>query len=401
MTERGGGVTNLLKKTAFRTIDIEQFLNRGTPSWAWFDPELGYVPDSLVICDGGDGSFSTYTYEPAGNRKVIAYAGARCRINTYGDSFAQCQQVSDGETWQERLAAHIGEPVRNFGVGGYGVYQAWRRARRIESSTSGTEYVILSIYDDDHVRNLDACRWIRTFADAPEPPPDRPIMLHGIPWCHVRFDLETGRWVELPSLTPTPESLRRLCDPDCFVDTFKHDFIVRLFALQMGYELENVQDLETMAEALGVKVDLRNPASRRSEAWRLRIEYGLRSSEYVLEQLLAWFKQQSKKLLVVLCYGEGRIMDAIEGKERFDQRFVEFLQMRGVPYVDLLSAHVADYRAYRVSPREYVDRFFINAAGAAVFGHYNPRGNLFYAFEIKDAVVRWLFPRPPAYSRQA
>jgi hypothetical protein len=50
------------------------------------------------------------------------YADKKCRINTYGDSFTQCHQVSDGETWQEYLAAHLGEPVRNFGMGGYGAY---------------------------------------------------------------------------------------------------------------------------------------------------------------------------------------------------------------------------------------------------------------------------------------
>ena len=27
----------------------------------------------------------------------------------------------DGKTWQEYLAAHLGEPLRNFGVGGFGV----------------------------------------------------------------------------------------------------------------------------------------------------------------------------------------------------------------------------------------------------------------------------------------
>jgi len=72
----------------------------------------------------------------------------------YGDSFTQCHQVSDGETWQEILAAHFGEPIRNFGVGGYGVYQAYRRMRRIEATTDSALYVILNIFSADHVRNL-------------------------------------------------------------------------------------------------------------------------------------------------------------------------------------------------------------------------------------------------------
>ena len=68
---------------------------------------------------------------------MINYRGSsRCRINTYGDSFTQGSQVSDGETWQEILAAHMGEPVRNWGIGGHGVYQAYRRD---ESRVEGRE----------------------------------------------------------------------------------------------------------------------------------------------------------------------------------------------------------------------------------------------------------------------
>ncbi len=55
------------------------------------------------------------------------YKEKSCRINTYGNSFTQCHEVSDHETWQEILAAHLQEPVRNFGIGGWSVYQAYLR----------------------------------------------------------------------------------------------------------------------------------------------------------------------------------------------------------------------------------------------------------------------------------
>ena len=311
--------------------------------------------------------------------------------------FGQCQQVSDGETWQEYLAAHLGEPLRNFGSGGYGVYQCYRRARRVEATRLGADYAILSIYDDDHVRNLDASRWIRTFAGASEAPADRPVMLHGIPWAHVRLNMQTGRFEERPSLCPTPDALRRLCDPQAFYATFKDDLIVHLFTIQNGGQAGRLADLEALAERLGVKVDLRNPAVRRKEARRLRIEYGLRSTEYVLDQWLEWFRAQKKKLLVLLCYGEGRILEAVAGQPRFDQRFLDYLTRQGVPFVDMLTRHAQDYRAFKIEPQAYIDRFYINAAGAAVFGHYNPAANHFYAFGIKDTVVQWLHPKPPAY----
>ena len=70
---------------------------------------------------------------------AFLYVGRPCRINTYGDSFTQCHQVSDGETWQEYLAAHLGEPIRNFGMGGYGAYQAYRRMVREERTDHGAK----------------------------------------------------------------------------------------------------------------------------------------------------------------------------------------------------------------------------------------------------------------------
>jgi hypothetical protein len=48
--------------------------------------------------------------------------------------FHACHQVSDNETWQEYLAGHLGEPIRNFGMGGFGVYQAYRRMIREEQT---------------------------------------------------------------------------------------------------------------------------------------------------------------------------------------------------------------------------------------------------------------------------
>jgi hypothetical protein len=94
-----------LRKSAVPRDVIAGFL-RG-PSWARFDPELGYVLGNFLPTDGIDGSATISTIRPDGARTSFMYAGRPCRINTYGDSFTQCHQVSDGETWQEYLAAHL------------------------------------------------------------------------------------------------------------------------------------------------------------------------------------------------------------------------------------------------------------------------------------------------------
>ena len=53
--------------------------------------------------------------------------------------------------------------------------------------------------------------------------------------------------------------------------------------------------------------------------------------------------------------------------------------------------HIRDFEGFSLSPEDYVNRYYI--------GHYNPLGNHFFAFAIKDAIVEWLNPKPPAYRR--
>ena len=135
------------KRVVLKRETLDWFLDPVKPNWAKFDPELGYVLRDCKQKDGMDGAWTVYRYNKKyGHRKLINYPDHPCRVNTYGDSFTQCHQVSDGETWQEYLAAHLGEPIRNFGVGGYGVYQAYRRMLRMEKTEVGTPYVLSLIH---------------------------------------------------------------------------------------------------------------------------------------------------------------------------------------------------------------------------------------------------------------
>ena len=135
---------------------------------------------------------------------------APARIRTFGDSFTHCDQVNDGETWQETLGAHIGEPIRNFGVSGHSVYQAYRRMKREEARVPA-EFIIFNIYDDDHFRSLVGWQSIK-FGKTP---------IHiwpSIPYVEVKR--EVGGIVERDNPCPTSESLYRLCDPDWVHERF-------------------------------------------------------------------------------------------------------------------------------------------------------------------------------------
>ena len=389
----------LLYTAAYHPAEIDRVLDPDTPCFVAFDPELGYELKDYAFHDGMDGILSAYTYEPhGGHRKVINYADQPCRINTYGDSFTQCAQVSDGESWQEVLAAHLREPLRNFGVGGYGVFQAYRRALRVEATDLAAEYIILNIWDDDHKRNLDAARWTRVAwmcRDLPRGGKDT-YPVHGFPWAHVRYDLEQGGFVELPGLCRKAEDLRGLVGRENYYEAFKDDTVAHLYALTQGGDAP-VHELEKLAEALGVKADLRDPGTRMAAADRLHVTYGLRSTMYILDRLSVWAEEQGRKLMVLLSYDVPSVVNFLEKSERWDEEMLAYLEERGLVYVDCLQKAAAEYADYRISVEDFIARHYVGRAGAQVFGHYKAHGNFWFAFAIKDQLVDWLEPKPPAY----
>ena len=68
---------------------------------------------------------------------------------------------------------------------------------------------------------------------------------------------------------------------------------------------------------------------------------------------------------------------------------MDYLQDLGVPYIDLLEAHKADFAKFSVGLEDYLSSYFI--------GHYNPLGNFFTAFATKDKLADMLEPRPISY----
>ena len=151
--------------------------------------------------DGLDGSRTYHTYERTGARTRVNFPNEQARIRTYGNSYTHCDQVNDGETWQEALAAHLGEPIKNHGVGGYSVYQAYLRMKKVERNHPAA-YIILNVFDDDHFRNLDGFRSFRVRDPLEGTNP------------HVRVRVEKNQVEERPNVCARPEDVYKLTDVD-------------------------------------------------------------------------------------------------------------------------------------------------------------------------------------------
>lgn len=382
-------VHRFLGDAALDRADVDRFLDPSEPKWAQFDPELGYTPHPSRVPDGVDGAVSTYRYGEYGERLTISYADQPCRISTYGDSFTQCHQVSDGETWQEQLAAHLGEPIRNFGVGGYGVYQAYRRLCRTEATPAGAEYVVFNIYLDDHYRSLDAYRllrvgkqwWDRHRSLATS-------MFHANPWCHVRFD-SSGTLIERANPCPDAQSLYQLCDRDFLIHTFEDDPVVQLLVAQQTGQFDFLERYRDIADAFDVVIDTSDANAGRRSAGQLYDRLAFRASLLLLARMRSELAGQGKKLLLLLSYPPEAVISACRGETRKDAEFLRQLPDLDIDYIDSLTAHVSDHEAFAISPDEYVARYYN--------GHYTPVGNQFFAFAIKPTVASWLQPPPPAY----
>jgi hypothetical protein len=374
-----------LRPSAVPRDVIDGFL-RG-PSWARFDPELGYVLGNFLPTDGIDGSATISTVRPDGARTSFMYADRKCRINTYGDSFTQCHQVSDGETWQEYLAAHLGEPVRNFGMGGYGVYQAYRRMLREERTDHRAKYLIFYVWGDDHIRSLLRCRHAIIY---PKWDDKGGRMFHNNFWPNLEMDLATGTLVEKENLLPTTESLYHMCDPEWMVEHLKDDLALQLYAFKLGYirDLDR-QRIDKLATLLGYRMNWGDAESLRSQVGGLLDRYSLRATRLILEKARRFADENGKKLLVVL-FDPSRALEAMrQGKRRYDQEIVDYLAAGGYNVFDMNEIHLRDYRRSQMPYGDYMKQYFI--------GHYNPRGNHFFAYSIKQKVVDWLDPRPITY----
>lgn len=397
-------VKDVLYAAAYFPKEIERVLDKKNPTFLKFDPVLGYLMNNHQFRDGMDKTMSDYNFETkGGHRRMINYADKPCRINTYGNSYTQCAQVSDGETWQETLAAHFREPIRNFGVGGYGVYQAYRRLMSTEQNKNlAVNNIILNIWDDDHFRNIDAARWIRVgwiFKEMPRGGGPETYPVHGFPWAHIRYDLKMRKFVELDGYCKKPEDLRNLVGKDNYYNVFKEDLIAHIFTLRNGGEAGDVQiaEMEQLAEEFGIKVNLRNKNTRVNDAKKLHTAYSLRSTMYILDNFSKWAKSNKRKLIILLSYDVPSVKTYLEKTTRFDQDILSYLEKNDITYVDCLKKSKEDYQDYKININKYLEKLYVGRAGAQVFGHYNPYGNFWFAHAIRPEILKWLNPKPSPY----
>ena len=383
---------NYLREGAPTKREIDVFLHER--SWAKFDPELGYVLGNYAPQDGISSSTTISTSQANGSRTSFVYADLPSRINTYGNSFTQCHQVSDAETWQEYLAGHLGEPIRNFGMGGYGVYQSFRRMLKEEATESAAENVLFYIWGGDHIRSLFRCRYMafREWTERNNELEGEGVMFHGNFWPNIEMDLESGILVEHPSRISSAEELYQMNDPEWLVENLAGDLALEMFLfIQNKIDRVNIPRLKRLSAHLELSLDWQE-SELKNTVTKLLDAYAFSATKYILTKARIFAETNRKKLLIVLFDPYRSLRSMLNGQSRYDQEIVDFLQANQFHYFDMNVAHVEDFQDFDLSIEQYYDRYLI--------GHYNPSGNHFFAYQIKAAVIEMLDPKPFPYANK-
>jgi hypothetical protein len=370
--------------------EIDVFLNE--TSWAQFDPDVGYILGNFLPRDGIADSSTISTVQTNGARTSFLYQDKPCRINTYGNSFTQCHQVSDGETWQEYLAGHLGEPIRNFGMGGFGFYQAYRRMLREEQTQNAAECVMLYIWGDDHIRSLLRCRYMLTTSwnRSQNNKEGNGRMFHGNFWSNIEMDLATGRLIEHASRIPESKDLYRMTDPDWMWNNLKDDLALQMALYSRGQIHDiDVMKLRRLCHHLDRQLDLNQTSPPRRTVAALLDAYSFAATRDILRKAKAFTEKHGKKLMIILLDPSRVTRVLLQGGARYDQEIVDFLKENQFTVFDMNLVHCEDYKCFNLRASAYLERYFI--------GHYNPAGNHLFAYSLKNRVVDWLDPKSLPY----
>jgi len=364
-------VTNFVRR--------EQGPERLSRNDGWtFDADLGWVLCDSLRHRSVDGSKGFYSYEKDGARRVVNFADIESRIHTYGNSFTHCDQVSDPETWQEYLAGHLQEPIRNYGVGGYGVYQAYLRMLKVEKENPA-EYIILNIWDDDHYRNLDAWRSIR-FGHRTS---------CGFTLPYLKVDLANGKCEQKQNVCQTEEDVYKLCNENFVWKTFKDDPVLGL-TMAAGGNIAKMRELaKPVAVSFGIPAEMIEDTPSMQKIKKAHTEAALFATKNIVTWTEDFVKKAGKKLMIILSFGQGNTVAALSGGEGFDKSFTDWLKDKAYPVIDMRQAFLAEYKQSKLNSFDFSKKYYI--------GHHNPAGNFFTTWAIKDQLVKWLEPKPRPY----
>jgi hypothetical protein len=330
---------------------LEDFLS-GNSTYVQFSPSTGWAIKPNGVSENyranGDGIRSDRAYQtnPPPNIK---------RISTFGDSYTHCDYVKNEHTWQVYMEAlDPGVETINFGVGGFGLDQAYLRYK--EFGQRFRSHIVLIGYMSENLY-----RHVNTF---------RPFYVPtaGIPLAKPRFCLKEGTLTLIPNPIHSVDAYRGLLDKPKQVlrDLGKLDFYY-----QKKYKsgLTDWSPLTRLLKITGSMVKSKIPRN----SIEINGFYNIDSEAFRITcQLFDTFYQRAKAdgSIPVICIFPDK-NDVARFKLQNDKRYSPLL------------IHFAD-NDYTVI--DMMDAFSDYETGALFENHYSPFANQLVAAHILNVI---------------
>jgi hypothetical protein len=344
-----------------------QELISGKTTYLLHSPELGWTikPNGYwqdLYRANSQGIRADRDYQPLPRNNAV-------RIATFGDSFTHGEEVKNGDTWEEQLNRldHNLEVI-NFGVGGYGLDQAFLRYQK-----DGARYHPQLVFIGFMEENIN--RLVNVF---------RPFYTPGIPLTKPRFMIQDNQLLLLPNpMGDLDDGKKLLHDPKrCLAEFGAHDFHYAA-GLKAG-------PLDFSPSVRMLKLLYHQITSRYSEKADRGIykNGGLNTASEAFSLCIMLFDafyrdvQKNNALpIIVLFPNRADIERYRQNKTKVYTPLITYMRSQGYRVIDLCDA----FEEYAKSSR--VDELFLDY-------HYSPRGNSIVAQFLFDYLAENRFITP-------
>jgi len=336
----------------------------GKTSYVIHSPALGWTIKP-------SGSAPLYRANGQGIRASREYdlrpPAQRVRIAAFGDSFTHGDDVANADTWEEALGRLSGRlEVLNFGVGGFGLDQAYLRYRQ-DGARFEPRIVLIGFMSEDILRGVSVFR---------------PYYIGGtgLPLSKPRYALEGGRLTLIANPLRDLSHYRELLDAPAQV-------LPRLGAHDYYYQTRyRPGPLDLLASVRLFKLtrfDILDPfhgiITRNGYYIRESEAFGVTTATF--DAFVSDVVRQGSVPIIVLLPHPGDIARQRKTGTRRYAPLVEHLRAKGYRYVDVLdwlAAHARNTAVRDLAPT-----------------HYSPLGNILVAEAVWNYLVtQRLIDRP-------
>lgn len=333
-------------------------LIKGEPSYIKFSHKLGWT-----ISENGKSRDGKYIANSTGIRSLREYdlypPPGILRIAAFGDSYTHCDDVLNEDSWPYLLEK--GNPkweVLNFGVGGYGLDQAYLRWKTVREKFH-PHIVLIGFWLRDINRVVN--RFYPFYYEST-----------GIPLGKPRFILRNGKLILIPNPISNPRDVLDATDNLSQIKNWgKKDF----WFLQIAYSKSSLDKINTFKLIKNVIHRIKYRVLARKARYRKDQEPFL-----VTTALLKKFYEDVKVVneipIILIFPGKDDLYEFQKTKVKYWQPLIEFLNDNKLEYIDFMDS----FEKYALENYIAVDRLFS--------GHYSAFGNKVVADILKDYISR-------------